>query len=387
MHAAKYKTIQVTIIYWGTKGQMTHNRIFSAVKAAVLGIGLVISASASADCMTDIKKYRLDKELYNECIREANNTDNGELQYLVALWNFAGVSEIDFSVPRNMNGYKHFIYLAAQNDNKDAMSMYVITQYDRDNNENNGKDLNMVKYLNALSEDKTPEGKLRMLSTKLAIDRFRDEVELPELEELAEDSANLKAKFELARYYHGKALPPDVDPASFDRAYALYKDIIDAKSADDNVKNMQGIALWNMYSYYRRAKKAEVSVKSEPFLKELAMRGDIMAMIEYAKAYANSSYGVLDDAKAYAWISLERDCVKGTSYENEFGAAEFIKIINEKLSDADRKKGEQELASLKKSVKCLVQVKEKRPESMVKKDDSAVNAAEKKSAPAKTSEK
>ena len=366
---------------------MKRNRIFSAVQAAVLGMGLVISASASADCMTDIKKYRLDKELYNECIREANNTDNGELQYLVALWNFAGVNEVDFNVPRNMNGYKHFIYLAAQNDNKDAMSMYVITQYDRDNYENNGKDLNMVKYLNTLSEDKTPEGRLRMLSTKLAIDRFRDEVELPELEKLAEDSANLKAKFELARYYHARAASPDINPASIDRAYALYKDIINAESADDDVKNMQGIALWNMYSYYRRAKKAEVSVKSEPFLKALAMRGDVMAMIEYAGAYANSSYGVLDDAKAYAWLALERDCVKGTNYENEFGAAEFMKNINEKISDADRKKGERELASLKKSVKCMIHVKEKRPASMVKKEESAGNKAEKKPATAKTSEK
>lgn len=366
---------------------MKHNRILSAVHAAVLGMGLIISASASADCMTDIKKYRLDKELYNECIREANNTDNGELQYLVALWNFAGVNEVDFNVPSNMNGYKHFIYLAAQNDNKDAMSMYVITQYDRENYENNGKDLNMVKYLNALSADKTPEGRLRMLSTKMAIDRFRDEVELPELEELAEDSANLKAKFELARFYHARAASPDVNPDSINRAYELYKDVINADSVDDNVKNMQGIALWNMYSYYRRAKKAEVSVKSEPFLKELAMRGDVMAMIEYARAYANSSYGVLDEAKAYAWISLERDCVKGTNYENEFGAAELLKNINEKISDSDRKKGEKELASLKKSVTCMIHVKEKRPASMVKKDGSAEKGAENKSAPAKTSEK
>lgn len=366
---------------------MKHNRILSAVHAAVLGMGLIISASASADCMTDIKKYRLDKELYNECIREANNTDNGELQYLVALWNFAGVNEVDFNVPSNMNGYKHFIYLAAQNDNKDAMSMYVITQYDRENYENNGKDLNMVKYLNALSADKTPEGRLRMLSTKMAIDRFRDEVELPELEELAEDSANLKAKFELARFYHARAASPDINPDSINRAYELYKDVINADSVDDNVKNMQGIALWNMYSYYRRAKKAEVSVKSEPFLKELAMRGDVMAMIEYARVYANSSYGVLDEAKAYAWISLERDCVKGTNYENEFGAAELMKNINEKISDSDRKKGEKELASLKKSVTCMIHVKEKRPASMVKKDGSAEKGAENKSAPAKTSEK
>lgn len=352
---------------------MKFSKVFSGINAVVLGLGLTVSAAASADCMTDIKKYRLDKELYNECIREASTSDNGELQYLVALWKYAGVSETDFNAPANMNGYRHFIHLAAQSGNMDAMSMYVITEYDRENSENNAKDLNMVRYLNRLSEDKSPEGVLRMLSTKMAIDRFRDEVELPELEKLADDPANLKAKFELARFYHGRAASPDVNPNSIDRAYELYKSVIDTKTDDDEIKNMQGISLWNMYSYYRRAQKAEVSSKSEPFIKELAQRGDVMAMIEYARAYASSAYGVLDEAKAYGWLALERDCVKGSAVENAFGAPEFMEELTKKMSEADRKKGEAEHASLKKSVKCMVNVKPKRPESMVKKDDAGKN--------------
>lgn len=351
---------------------MMLSKVFSEIQTAVLGLGLLaLSGAAAADCLTDVKKYRFDKELYNECIREANNTDNAELQYLVALWNFAGVREVDFQTQRNMNGYKHFIHLAAQGGNLDAMSMYVITQYDRDNVENNGKDLNMVKYLNALAEDKSPEGILRMLVTKMQIGKFRETVELPELVKLADEPDNLKAKFELARYYQSRVTPVDVRADLISKAYEYYKPIIESKSDDDNVRVMRGQSLWNMYGYYMKAKNAEEFARAEPFLKQLAYSGDILAMGEYAVSYDTSRFGILDDSKAYAWAGRAMECAKGTIFENEYGSSEFFEKVNKKLSDEERKKGEAELAELRKSVKCIAQPKPKRPESEVKAKDPA----------------
>lgn len=346
---------------------MKLNKLFAPARLFLCCALAAAGVSASADCLTDVDKYRIDKDLYNECIREANTTDNAELQYLVALWHLAGIREVDFETQPNKNGYRHFIYLASQNGSLDAMSMYVITEYDRENHENNAKDLNMVKYLNALSEDKSPEGVLRMLTTKIAINMFREGVELPELEKLAADPKNLKAKFELAKYYQSVASPSTNNPKAIDKAWAFYKPVIEAKTDDKDILRLQGISLWNMYNYYRGSDRADVVMKSEPFIRQLAYRGDVIAMVAYAMSFDSSVYGVVDDAKAYAWISLERECVKGTILESEYSAPALYRKISDEISDKDRESGEKQLAALKKEVTCLIKPRPKRPPELVKK--------------------
>ena len=92
---------------------------------------------------------------------------------------------------------------------------------------------------------------------------------------------------------------------------------------------------------------------------------------KYAVSYDTSRFGILDDSKAYAWAGRSLECAKGTIFENEYGSSEFFEKVNKKLSDEERKKGEAELAELRKSVKCISQPKPKRPESEVKAKDPA----------------
>lgn len=344
----------------------------SGLRLALVTFGIIGSVSVSAKCLDDVDKYRFDKELYNECIREANSSDDGYLQYLVALWNLTGVKEVDFETKPNKNGYKHFIYLAAQNNNLDAMSMYVITEYDRENIENNGKDLNMVRYLNSLSADKTPEGVLRMLSTKMAIGQFRDSIELPELEKIAEDHENIKANYILAEYYQSKASPAKYNPESIEKAYKYYENVLNSKQDNNDVNHYKGRTLWNLFNYYRAAEKPEIVLKSKPYLEQLAMKGDLLAMMTYASSLTTSLYGVIDEPEAYAWFNKGIACAKGSIYEADFAtkAQTLLDKLIAGMSAEDKAKGEKRLEQLNKNVTCIIRNKPQRPVADNQKNDT-----------------
>lgn len=267
----------------------------------------IFSGNALADCLSDLKKYQLDKNLYNECLTEAKASDyNPKLHYLFGLWHISGVQTPTFTLARDMMTYRHFMFLAGKAGNMDAKSMYVITEYSVEKAEKKQLNPYVIRFLDDLAADKSDEGVLRYLLTRKQIVGLTTKEEVDTLKGLADKGMPLAAL-----EYGSLLLPPERvalrQPKSIDNARVYYEKVINDPKASIDYK---GMANWKLYEFYMQYQEAEYKALAEPYLKNLAYMGDIIAQGIYASTFLDTTFGVLDEAQAYAWNQLAKECAK-----------------------------------------------------------------------------
>lgn len=327
-------------------------------KFALCSLLLALPSAIFANCLEDVKKYRLDKALYEECLKEAEANDvNPQLHYLLGLWNYTGIHDGAFDQEPNLDVYRHFMYLAGKAENNEAKAMYVITEYDLEKAISKTLNPNVVRFLDSLARDKSEEGLLRYLQVKLAINGFDAATDEPKLKKLADDPKNYEAALAYAKYLQQYAASAEKKPSDIDKAKAYYDRIINAKDSNDILK---GQANWYMYRYYRSATLANTVMKSEPYLKNLAYMGDILAQLLYGDSFKTFVYGILDLPKAYAWGALARECskkVSGVNYNTS-----NVDTLEKSLEPKDLEAGKVILKQLAKDHPCRIENRTVKPQ-------------------------
>lgn len=324
--------------------------VFCAITAA-------FSSGVMANCLEDAKKYTINDELYNECLKEAESNDvNPTLHYLIGLWNYTGIYDGDFVHEPNKQAYLHFMYLAAKAGNNEAKAMYVMTEYDIEKAKKKELNPNVVRFLDSLATDKTDEGVLRYLQVKLSLGAFEVDKEEPILKKLADEPSNYEAALAYAQYLQMQADRVDKNADSINVAKSYYDRIINSKDADDSIK---GVANWNMYRYYRAATLAKNVIKSEPYLKNLAYMGDIVAQLIYSESFKSTVYGTYDMSQAYAWGALARSCSKNVS-AMKYNTSN-VDALEKQLTAEELAKGNILLKQLSKDIPCVFVLKGQKP--------------------------
>ncbi len=284
---------------------------FRKTYQAILG-GLFASTAmvANAGCLDDLKQYVLDETLYQECMAEAKSTErNHELHYLVGYWHLTGLHNKFINIEPDPMTYRHFMYLASKDGDKEAMALYVSTEYDADKIKDKTIHPNVLKFLDVLAKDTSAEGALRYLKLKMYIGGFDTEKDAQLLENLAMSPTNYEAKFHYGRYLQMQAGPARFAPEEIMKAYKVYKQILDVNNdVAPEIKQLKSLVNWNMFGYYMQADAAETVVKAEPFLKDLAYSGDVAAMLMYGDTFRTTKFGILDPVQAYAWVNLAYYC-------------------------------------------------------------------------------
>lgn len=318
-------------------------------------VGCLTATTAYAGCVEDAKKYELDENLYNACLKEAKASDNNpELHYLFALWHLSGIQTPYFTKPVDMMSYRHFMFLSAEAGNMDAKATYVITEYSIEKAEHKELHPKVIQYLDDLAADKSDEGVLRYLKVKNSIVGLTEIADQEMLRSLANKTGNVDAVIEYAVLKMPKSVSSDI--SNFETSLKYFNKALADKKLPDNYRAWIN---WMIYEFYNRNENVEIKIKGEPYLKTLAYMGDINAQMKYAKAFATSKYGVLDEALSYAWNSLAKECATKAP-EGMYNFALNDDLLS-KISKDDIKKAEKIAKELRKDVKCLIVEKERYP--------------------------